>query len=134
MYFYQSCNSAEHHWKKLNFFSVADLGFPRRGANPRGRGKNLLFGKIFAKNCIKMKEFGPRGRARPWLPLGSANAFNFTICFVFIFLFIFQEMPNFRHKQNDSFYNVIHACCDHEPYCCKIRRTTVDNMIFPDMA
>ena len=26
------------------------------GTNPRGRDINLLFGKIFAENCMKMKE------------------------------------------------------------------------------
>ena len=41
--------------------SVADPGFHRVwGANPLVFGKNLLFGKIFAKNCMKMKDFGPR--------------------------------------------------------------------------
>ena len=32
----------------------------------------LLFWKYFAENCMKMKEFGPRG-ARPWHPLRSTN-------------------------------------------------------------
>ena len=50
-------------------FTVADPGFPRRGgANPPGGGTNLLFCPIFTKNCMKMKEFGPRGGARPWRP------------------------------------------------------------------
>ena len=41
---------------------VANPGFP--GGNPRGGCANLLFGQIFAENCMKMKEFGPReGRA-----------------------------------------------------------------------
>ena len=30
-------------------------------ANFKGGGKNLLFGQIFPENCMKMKEFGPRG-------------------------------------------------------------------------
>ena len=36
----------------------------------------LLCFKIFAENCMKMKDFGPRGGGtRPWrpLPIGSAN-------------------------------------------------------------
>ena len=33
----------------------------------------LLFYKFCAKNYMKMEEFGPRGRARTWRPLGSAN-------------------------------------------------------------
>ena len=42
--------------------AVADLGFFRRGdTNPLIWSKKLLFDKIFAENCIKMKEVGPRG-------------------------------------------------------------------------
>ena len=37
---------------------VADSGFPGRGHQPL-RLKNLLFDKIFAENCMKMKEIGP---------------------------------------------------------------------------
>ena len=49
---------------------MADPGFPRRGgANPQGGGANLLFCPNFPENCMKMKEFGPRGGgARPWRP------------------------------------------------------------------
>ena len=41
--------------------SVADPGFPRRGAlyYLQGGGVNLLFGQIFPGNCMKMKEIGP---------------------------------------------------------------------------
>ena len=31
------------------------------GANFQGGGANLLFNQIFPENCMKMKEFGPRG-------------------------------------------------------------------------
>ena len=50
--------------------SVVDPGFPGGGggANPRVWGKNLLFGKIFAKNCMKMKEIVLGGGARPYCP------------------------------------------------------------------
>ena len=49
--------------------SVADPGFPRRGAaNFQGGDANLLFNQIFPKNCMEMKEFGPRRGARPWRP------------------------------------------------------------------
>ena len=41
--------------------SVADPGFARGGRQPRGRGLNLLFGIIFAENCINMKTIGLRG-------------------------------------------------------------------------
>ena len=52
----------------LHSQAVADPGFPRRGgANFQSGGANLLFGQIFTQNCMKMKEFGPRGGgARPW--------------------------------------------------------------------
>ena len=30
-------------------------------SNAQGRGANLLVGQIFPKNCMKMKEIGPRG-------------------------------------------------------------------------
>ena len=35
--------------------------FPEGGANSAGGCANLLFHKIFDKNCMKMKEFGLRG-------------------------------------------------------------------------
>ena len=44
--------------------AVADPGFPRwGGGNPWVWTENLLFGKIFAENCMKMKEIGPRAGA-----------------------------------------------------------------------
>ena len=45
-------------------WTVADPEFSRRGrgANPWDWGDNLLFGKIFAENCMKMKEIGSGGR------------------------------------------------------------------------
>ena len=36
---------------------VADLDFPE-DANPRGDSVNLLFVKIFCRNCMKIKEVG----------------------------------------------------------------------------
>ena len=45
---------------------MADPGFPRQGPN-------VLFGQIFRKNCMKMKEIGPGGVHIPSVPLGSAN-------------------------------------------------------------
>ena len=44
----------------------------RWGANSWEGGKNLLFDKIFAENCMKMKEIGPIGHA---CPPGSAKGF-----------------------------------------------------------
>ena len=36
--------------------------FPEEGgANPQGGGANVLFGQKIPENCMKMKEFGPRG-------------------------------------------------------------------------
>ena len=57
--------------------AVADPGCPKRGG---GGGvvrqaliwdKNVLFGKIFTENCVKMKEFGPGVPTPP--PPGSTN-------------------------------------------------------------
>ena len=51
--------------------------FQRRGRQSPRWEPNLLFGQKFPKNCMKMKEFGPRGGGvRPWrpTPLRSANA------------------------------------------------------------
>ena len=63
---------------------MADLGFPRGGGvNPQGGSANLLFGQKFPENCMKMKEFGPKGGAHvPGTPLRSANEYycSFTLC------------------------------------------------------
>ena len=49
----------------MNSNSVVDPEFPRQGgANPKGGGKNLLFGHFFPENCMKMKEIRPGGGAR----------------------------------------------------------------------
>ena len=54
----------------LFVITVADPGFPRRGgANPQGRDANVLFGQKIPENCMKMKEFGPRGGGVPGAPL-----------------------------------------------------------------
>ena len=42
---------------------VADHGFPRRSAN-------ILFGNFFGRNCMKMKEIGPKGDASVAPPKG----------------------------------------------------------------
>ena len=53
--------------------AVAYPGFSWSGcANSQDGCANLLFCNFLAENCIKMKEFGPRGR--PWRPLRSATA------------------------------------------------------------
>ena len=57
---------------------VADPGFPRRGggwggANFQGGGVNLLFNQTFPKNCMKIKEFGPRGE-------GGHASLAFCLC------------------------------------------------------
>ena len=39
--------------------------FPDRDANTWVWGENLLFGRIFTENCMKMKQFGPKGDAHP---------------------------------------------------------------------
>ena len=46
-------------------FSAADPGFPRGGgANPPGGHQHTILPK-FPEKCMKLKEFGPRGTARP---------------------------------------------------------------------
>ena len=61
---------------------MADLEFNGGGTStPRGVSSNLLFGKIFAENCMKNErnwtELGG-GRHIPSAPLGSAYGF-FTL-------------------------------------------------------
>ena len=41
--------------------AVADPGFPGGGATPEGGAPTYYFAIFFAENCMKMKEFGPRG-------------------------------------------------------------------------
>ena len=54
--------------------AVADPGFATGGgANPQRGGASLLFGQKFPKNCLKIKEFGPKGGGVPGAPLRSAN-------------------------------------------------------------
>ena len=50
---------------------VADPEFSQ-GCTPTP--KIAIIFQIFAKNCMKMKEFGPPGGLVPGAPLGSANA------------------------------------------------------------
>ena len=45
---------------------------PSPGGAPTS--KIAIIFQIFAENYMKMKEFGTPGGARPWRPLGSANA------------------------------------------------------------
>ena len=48
--------------------SVADPGFPRGGgANSLGGRQHTIL-PHFPKNCMKLKEFGPPGGARPSRP------------------------------------------------------------------
>ena len=48
------------------WLSVVDPGFTRRGAStPSVWDESRLFGKILVKNCIKMKEIGPRDAKDP---------------------------------------------------------------------
>ena len=61
-----------HYPVALCYDAVADPGFSRGDAPTPKLG---LFCKFFVENCMKMKEFGRGGGgARPWRPLGSANA------------------------------------------------------------
>ena len=59
----------------------------QRNSYSRQGPADLLFCKNFAKNCMKMKEFGPRGRnARPWCPFGSATTWMGDYCTFLSFL------------------------------------------------
>ena len=50
-------------------YSVADPGFPRRrNSNSQGGEASLLFGQLFLKNCMKMKEIGARRKKGASLP------------------------------------------------------------------
>ena len=53
---------------------MVDPGFPRGGGanSPGGHQHTIL--PNFLENCIKLKEFGPPGGARPSRPLRSATA------------------------------------------------------------
>ena len=45
----------------IDYLTVTDLGFSRSGvANSKSGGEKLLFGQFPPKNCMKLKEFGPR--------------------------------------------------------------------------
>ena len=48
-------------------------------------GNNLLFGKIFAENCMKMKEIEPRVGV-VHIPTGSANEYNNIFNFISHFI------------------------------------------------
>ena len=48
--------------------SVADPGFPRRGAKPWFGAKTCYSARFLPKNCMKLKEIGPEGRPCPWYP------------------------------------------------------------------
>ena len=73
--FSTTCRSVKHSvWLQDNIWqviAVADPGFPRWACQLQTWGANLLFGKIFAENCIKWKKFDWEGsyvpRASPWI-------------------------------------------------------------------
>ena len=49
--------------KNLGLSPVADPGFSKGGGGTPTPKSAIIF-QIFAKNCMKMKEFGPPGGAR----------------------------------------------------------------------
>ena len=54
------------------YYSVADPGFSRGGAPTP---KSAIIFHLFAKNCMKIKVFGPQDGTRiPGTPMGSKNA------------------------------------------------------------
>ena len=56
---------------KTSFMSVtvADPGFPLGGGANRPWGRQHTILPKFPKNCMKLKEFGPRGRVPSTSPL-----------------------------------------------------------------
>ena len=53
--------TSQQSWKQEQTTPGGIHDFPDEGgANPSVRAENLLFDKIFAKNCMKMKEIGPK--------------------------------------------------------------------------
>ena len=76
---------------------MEDPGFPRGGSNPRG-GANLLFGIIFAKNCMKMKTlYGGRGARSANAIISCSKKISDTLIFFHsdTLIFFFTEIiPN----------------------------------------
>ena len=71
------CCSLWAYWCSLWFFtvSVVDPVYPKTGGAPTlSWGENLLVGKIFAENYMKMKEIGP-GRGIPSAPLWTDHMY-----------------------------------------------------------
>ena len=52
----------------LSCFSGGSRISHRREHQPQDEGANLLFCQKFPENCMKMKEFGSRGRGDPRVP------------------------------------------------------------------
>ena len=71
---------------------MADPGFSP-GGTPTP--KIAIIFQIFAKNCMKMKEFGPRGARVPDAPLGSANESDTT--FYEVYIVDFQTVINLKN-------------------------------------
>ena len=71
---------------------MADLGFPRGGGanSPGGGGRQHTILPNFPKNCMKLKEFGPRGGgASKILQCRSATGtFGYGEFHIFIFKFL----------------------------------------------
>ena len=73
--------------------AVADPGFSPGGAPTP---KSAIIFQFFAKNCMKMKEFGAPGGARvPGAPLGSANGMIFVLQRTQVCIFIFVAQWRF---------------------------------------
>ena len=61
----------------MGCISVADPGFPKGGGtNSPGEGRQHTMLPNFPKNCMKLKEFGPRGVCIPHAHLRSATAYG----------------------------------------------------------
>ena len=55
----QSCNITS--LGIVLYVALRNIGLSSESTNSQGGCANLLFCKVFAENCMKMKEFGPPG-------------------------------------------------------------------------
>ena len=68
--------------------TVADPGFPRGGdTNLQSGGANLLFGQKFLENCVKMKEFGPRGGHASLVPPPLDPSMMYLLSTIYLFVY-----------------------------------------------
>ena len=88
---------------------MADPGFPGGGANSRRGLANLLFGIIFAENCMKIKKLdsvGARVR-RAWICTFSAFSHDNLVA---DFGTTLTEVPSCFSEHSISLQNIATVC------------------------